>query len=115
MPSDVKPEDALNNNTYFSTVWSILNALRSHDDHFNAEVNKIALNKNRTSKVVVGGPGIGHNAISDKQDQQDAQHIEDAEVARQLQLRFGEMQSGIYAKLVENVEIGFIGKIGLKR
>lgn len=43
-------------------------------------------------KVVVGGPGIGHNAISDKQDQQDAQHIEDAEVARQLQLRFGEMQ-----------------------
>lgn len=95
-------------------MWSILNALRSHDDHFNAEVNKIALNKNRTSKVVVGGPGIGHNAISDKQDQQDAQHIEDAEVARQLQLRFGEMQSGIYAKLVENVEIGFIGKIGLK-
>lgn len=82
-------------------MWSILNALRSHDDHFNAEVNKIALNKNRTSKVVVGGPGIGHNAISDKQDQQDAQHIEDAEVARQLQLRFGEMQSGIYAKLVE--------------
>ena len=101
VPSDVKPEDALNNNTYFSTVWSILNALRSHDDHFNAEVNKIALNKNKTSKVVVGGPGIGHNAISDKQDQQDAQHIEDAEVARQLQLRFGEMQSGIYAKLVE--------------
>lgn len=91
----------MNNNTYFSTVWSILNALRSHDDHFNAEVNKIALNKNKTSKVVVGGPGIGHNAISDKQDQQDAQHIEDAEVARQLQLRFGEMQSGIYAKLVE--------------
>lgn len=101
VPSEVKPEDALNNNTYFSTVWSILNALRSHDDHFNAEVNKIALNKNKTSKVVVGGPGIGHNALSGKQDQQDAQHIEDAEVARQLQLRFGELQSGIYAKLVE--------------
>lgn len=101
VPSDVKPEDALDNNVYFSTVWSILNALRSHDDHFNAEVNKIALNKNKSSKVVVGGPGIGHNAISDGQDQQDAQHLEDAEVARQLELRFGEMQSGIYAKLVE--------------
>lgn len=101
VPSDVKPEDALDNNVYFSTVWSILNALRSHDDHFNAEVNKIALNKNKSSKVVVGGPGIGHNVISDEQDQQDAQHLEDAEVARQLELRFGEMQSGIYAKLVE--------------
>jgi len=101
VPSDVKPEDALDNNVYFSTVWSILNALRSHDDCFNAEVNKIALNKNKTSKVVVGGPGIGHNAIGDSQDLRDAQHLEDAEVARQLQIRFGEMQQGIYAKLVE--------------
>lgn len=101
VPSDVKPEDALDNNVYFSTVWNILNALRSHDDHFNAEVQKIALNKNKASKVVVGGPGIGHNAMTDSQDSQDAQQIENAEVARQLELRFGEMQSGIYAKLVE--------------
>ncbi|WP_366911901.1 helicase-related protein, partial [uncultured Duncaniella sp.] len=102
VPSDVKPEDALDNNAYFSTVWSILNALRSHDDCFNAEVNKIALNKNKTSKVIVGGPGIGHNALGgDTQDQRDAEQLENAEVARQLELRFGEMQSGIYAKLVE--------------
>lgn len=101
VPSDVKPEDALDNNIYFSTVWNILNALRSHDDHFNAEVQKIALNKNKASKVVVGGPGIGHNAMTDGQDSQDAQQIENAEVARQLEIRFGEMQSGIYAKLVE--------------
>ena len=102
VPSDVKPEDALDNNAYFSTVWSILNALRSHDDCFNAEVNKIALNKNKTSKVIVGGPGIGHNALGgDNQDQRDAEQLENAEIARQLELRFGEMQSGIYAKLVE--------------
>ena len=101
VPSDVKPEDALNNNEYFATVWNILNALRSHDDHFNAEVQKIALNKNKASKVVVGGPGIGRNALSDGQDTHDAQQLENAEVARQLDLRFGEMQSGIYAKLVE--------------
>lgn len=102
VPSDVKPEDALDNNVYFSTVWSILNALRSHDDCFNAEVNKIALNKNKTAKVVVGGPGIGHNALAgDSQDSRDAEQIENAEIARQLEIRFGEMQSGIYAKLVE--------------
>lgn len=101
VPSDVTPEDALNNNQYFATVWSILNALRSHDDNFNAEVNKIALNKNKSSKVIVGGPGIGHNALSDGQDAQDAAQLENAEVAKQLELRFGEMQQGIYAKLVE--------------
>lgn len=101
VPSTVKPEDALENNEYFSPVWSILNALRSHDDHFNAIVQNIDLNKNKAGKVVVGGPGIGHNAISDGQDQQDAQIIENAEISRQLELRFGEMQSAIYGKLVE--------------
>ena len=101
VPSDVKPEDALNNNKYFATVWSILNALRSHDDSFNAEVNKIALNKNKTSKVIVGGPGIGKSSLGSSQDNNDAKAIEDAEVARQLELRFGEIQTGIYAKLVE--------------
>lgn len=101
VPADVKPEDALNNNTYFSVVWSILNALRSHDDCFNAEVNKIALNKNKTSKVIVGGPGIGTSALGSSQDHNDAKALEDAEVAKQLELRFGEMQAGIYAKLVE--------------
>lgn len=101
VPSDVTPEQALDNNAYFATVWSILNALRSHDDNFNAEVNKIALNKNKSSKVIVGGPGIGHNAMVDGQDAHDAQQIENAEVAKQLEIRFGEMQNGIYAKLVE--------------
>lgn len=101
VPSDVKPEDALDNNVYFATVWNILNALRSHDDHFNAEVNKISLNKNKSAKVIVGGPGIGHNAITDGQDSQDAKVLENAEIAKQLELRFGDMQNAIYAKLVE--------------
>lgn len=101
VPSDVTPEQALDNNAYFATVWSILNALRSHDDNFNAEVNKIALNKNKSSKVIVGSPGIGHNAMTDGQEAHDAQLIENAEVAKQLEIRFGEMQNGIYAKLVE--------------
>ena len=101
VPSDVTPEQALDNNAYFATVWSILNALRSHDDNFNAEVNKIALNRNKSSKVIVGSPGIGRNAMTDGQDIHDANQLENAEVAKQLELRFGELQHGIYAKLVE--------------
>ena len=103
VPADVKPEDALNNNAYFGVVWSILNALRSHDDHFNAEVNKIALNRNKAGKVIIGAPGlhIGHNALSDSQDQRDAKVLENQEVAHQLAFRFDSMQLGIYAKLVE--------------
>ena len=100
VPMDVSPEEALSQNKYFDVVWSILNALRSHDDNFNAEVNKIALNKKRDSKVLVGGIGFGANVL-DTQDKADATVLNDAEVAKQLEIRFGEMQDGIYAKLVE--------------
>lgn len=102
VPQNVKPEDALNDNKYFSNVWSILNALRSHDDHFNAEVNKISLNKNKSVKIIVGGGnGIGKSALGDRQTSHDAKVLDNAEVARELDLRFGELQQAIYAKLVE--------------
>lgn len=98
-----KPEDVLNNNTTFEVVWSILNALRSHDDNFNAEVNKINLNKKKndpnddpSSKITIGGAGLG-----DAQDADDAVSLDADEVNVQLALRFGELKEGIYAKLVE--------------
>lgn len=100
VPMDVSPEEALSQNKYFDVVWSILNALRSHDDNFNAEVNKIALNTNKDSKILVGGIGFGQNVL-DTQDKQDATILDQAEVNRQLELRFGELKEGIYAKLVE--------------
>ena len=51
--SDIPPEQALKDSQY-SVVWDVLNALRSHDDSFNAEVNKIDLNKNKKGKIYIG-------------------------------------------------------------
>lgn len=102
VPSDISAEEALDNNKTFDVVWAILNALRSHDDRFNAMVNKIALNKQKPNKqtstpsVTIGRPGLGAN-----DGDAEAQQIESAEIARQLELRFGEIQDGMYAKLVE--------------
>lgn len=102
VPSDISAEEALDNNKTFDVVWAILNALRSHDDRFNAMVNKIALNKRKPNKqtgtpsVTIGRPGLGIN-----DGEAEAQQIENAEIARQLELRFGEIQDGMYAKLVE--------------
>jgi predicted helicase len=105
VPADVKPEDALNDNERFKVVWEILNALRSHDDHFNAEVNTIALNNNKSAKVIVGGvPPFGDEpGAENEQEGDEATAISDAEVAHQLEIRFGALQEGIYAKLVEKV------------
>lgn len=44
VPAGVSPSEALSNNTRFKVVWQVLNALRAHDDRFNAMVNSIALN-----------------------------------------------------------------------
>ena len=102
VPSDVSAEEALDNNKTFDVVWAILNALRSHDDRFNAMVNKIALNKQKPNKqsytpsVTIGRPGLGFQEGSEE-----ARQMENAEIARQLELRFGELQDGMYAKLVE--------------
>ena len=102
VPSGVSAEDALDNSKTFDVVWDILNALRSHDDRFQATVEKIALNKQKPNKqtytpsVTIGRPGIGFQEGEDE-----ARELEKAEIARQLELRFGELQDGMYAKLVE--------------
>lgn len=102
VPSDVSAEEALDNSKTFDVVWEILNALRSHDDRFNAIVNKIALNKQKPNKqsytpsVTIGRPGLGF-----QEGEAEARQMENAEIARQLELRFGELQDGMYAKLVE--------------
>lgn len=107
VPEGTTPEEALNDNKTFSVVWSILNALRAHDDHFNAHVNTIALNKDKGAKVTVGLPGfrqtgVGGSALSgDANDSHDAQEISNQEIAHQLALQFGATQQSIFAKLVE--------------
>lgn len=102
VPSGISAEEALDNSKTFDVVWEILNALRSHDDRFNAMVNKIALNKQKPNKqsytpsVTIGRPGLGF-----QEGEEEARQMENAEIARQLELRFGELQDGMYAKLVE--------------
>ena len=102
VPSDVSAEEALNNSKTFDVVWQILNALRSHDDRFQATVEKIALNRQKPNKqtytpsVTIGRPGLGF-----QEGEEETRQMENAEIARQLELRFGELQDGMYAKLVE--------------
>ena len=76
-------------------------------------VNKIALNKQKPNKqsytpsVTIGRPGLGF-----QEGAEEARQMENVEIARQLELRFGELQDGMYAKLVENAATAFIGRTG---
>ena len=53
------PAQALNDNKRFAVVWSVLRALRSHDDRFDAEINQIDLNSKPTDRIIFSGGGFG--------------------------------------------------------
>ena len=60
VPAGTDPATILNDNERFASVWGVLRALRSHDDRFNAEINKIDLNKKSGGRIIViGGSGDG--------------------------------------------------------
>jgi len=53
IPAGLAPEEALKDNKRFKVVWDVLNALRSHDDRFNAMINSIDLDKNTKGKIIL--------------------------------------------------------------
>ncbi|MCF1613614.1 DEAD/DEAH box helicase family protein [Tetragenococcus koreensis] len=56
------PATALDNNEKYKEVWQVLNALRSTDERFEAEINKLELNRNKSGKINI----IGTNTSPDE-------------------------------------------------
>ncbi|MFD3897304.1 DEAD/DEAH box helicase [Streptomyces rochei] len=97
IPAGVAPEKALADNRRFKTVWQVLNALRAHDDRFNATVNQLELNKKRPDNIMVGyaaGPEI--ESLGDGTSQGEAA------AARWVQGAFDveDWREAIYARIV---------------
>jgi predicted helicase len=113
VPVDIEPDKALNDNERFKVVWTVLNALRAHDDRFNATVNKIELNKNRPEQILVGRPDnrVGDNTEYAKKGEFDgdvsdktAAYLRAGEsISRQLSIQFEQLQSVLFARMVQKV------------
>ncbi|WP_372407530.1 DEAD/DEAH box helicase [Streptomyces luteireticuli] len=96
IPAGVPPEKALADNQRFKTVWQVLNALRAHDDRFNATVNQLELNKKRPDNIMVGHAGPETESIGDGSPQGEAA------AARWVQSAFDieDWREAIYARIV---------------
>ena len=58
--ADMDANQALDNNQTFQVVWSVLRALRSHDDRFDLEINALDLNQKRSERImIINGNGNG--------------------------------------------------------
>ena len=118
IPAGVEPHEALNDNETYRVVWQVLQALRSHDDRFDAMINKLDLiGKDPTKMEVIavtdkipkrarkrkgakkegeraakGGRLIGAGRTAAERPEQ-----------RELEFEIGEIERAIYAKLVQKV------------
>lgn len=104
VPPDMDANEAMDKSDRFKVVWTVLNALRAHDDRFEATVNKIELNKKKPKQVLVGGIS-GGTGDGDAWEYSNMGVSGDGaeEVARQLEIQFEELSSTFYAKMVQKV------------
>ncbi len=121
IPAGLEPHEALADNKTYAVVWQVLQALRSHDDRFDAMINKMDLELNRSmlDKIEVV-------AISDKfarkapvetpreralraartgsaigARERETRYNAARENQLDLDLHFGELERAIYARIVQ--------------
>jgi len=114
IPAGVEPHEALNDNKTYRVVWEVLQALRSHDDRFDAMINKLDLigKDNKKMEVIAitddvqkkadskgknkkGSGAKGQYGIGEEQDEYIAPE------QAQLQFEVGEIERALYAKVVK--------------
>lgn len=96
----VDPNVALDNDKKYKQVWQVLNALRSTDERFDAEVNTLDLNKKKSDRVdIIGVDGSPKEPVPEdayKKEEHGAEQLE-------LPLHWKEMRNAFYGKVVQHV------------
>jgi predicted helicase len=105
VPSDVEADKALDDNERYKVVWTVLNALRAHDDRFNATVNKIELNRKRPTQILVGRPEYSFDKDGEpsRVNEDQATYHTNKDIAHQMALQFEQLQNVVFARMVNKV------------
>ncbi len=115
VPAGIPAEEALNNNEKYKVVWQILNALRSHDDRFDATINKLDLGADVSSKIEIIAVSNtlperqknNHEAVNigtggyDNADNESFDNTSGKTTPSQTSFVFDEFSKAIYAKIVK--------------
>ena len=115
VPEDMEPNKALDDNKTYRVVWEVLQALRSHDDRFDAHINKINYNGSMPSRMqhiyVTGAtedvaPKTNAKSKSDQRARGQytiggPQNPPQIEEQAPLQFQVGELERALYAKIVK--------------
>ncbi|MDY0282271.1 MAG: type ISP restriction/modification enzyme, partial [Salinivirgaceae bacterium] len=112
IPVGMEPHEALNDNKVYAVVWQVLQALRSHDDRFDAMINKLDLIGKDVSKMEVIAVTDKIQRKQDKQQKPDVPGVRGQTIGTpskrqkqpdqyKLEFEVSEIERAIYAKLVQ--------------
>ena len=97
IPADLDPSSALDRDEAYGHVWQVLQALRSHDERFDAWVANFDLTKQNDGRVRiigVGGPGEDGNTTGERAS---------SDLQSGLDLDWARHQDAILGRIVERV------------
>jgi len=103
VPSNIEADKALDDNERYKVVWTVLNALRAHDDRFNATVNKIELNRKRPEQILVGRPEYSFEDGMPIVAEPEASYGTKKDISQQLAMQFEQLQNVVFARMVLKV------------
>lgn len=100
IPSEMTPEQALNQSHTFDVVWGVLQALRSHDQRIDAYINSLPMRKPRKKDK---GLGIGSKSGRDDSEEDSDHRGNHGGEQTSIENMFGstELERAVYAKAVE--------------
>ncbi|WP_455002389.1 DEAD/DEAH box helicase, partial [Cardiobacterium hominis] len=114
IPAGLDPADALDKNENYRVVWQVLNALRAHDDRFDAMINKLEFNGKDEHKMEViaiadkiqpktQSGGKTARTLREKRGSYDIGSPETPppRVQENLPFEVGEIERALYAKIVK--------------
>lgn len=118
VPTGMEPDEALNDNKVFKVVWDVLQALRSHDDRFDAMINKLDLIGKAPSKMEViaitdkispkqkakskKDAGKGDFVIGTKRDGRSSKYGTDQDDSQEsFDFQVSEVERALYAQVVK--------------
>ena len=100
VPAGDDPASMLDRNTAYAHVWEVLQALRSHDERFDAWINKLDLNHKSDGPVSVIAVGP-RGAEEDEDDDRSVADTASQMLMAGLDDRIEQWREAIYAKIVE--------------
>ncbi|WP_040085390.1 DEAD/DEAH box helicase [Corynebacterium humireducens] len=106
VPPGASPSEALNDNVRFKVVWQILNALRAHDDRFNAQVNSISLNEGEPAALPIEVDSVSDprkELAAHEGDRTTEAYDQDLTAETLALFSLEQWQEALYTKLVDKV------------